>query len=336
MVIVLKRIKLLKVISFFIFFCLSFFIIIYGFKVILDLNNKVHATDQNSNINLVKNKVKQKGLTMTPISTADNQKTSANTSSIHDDFQSDNQPKASESEDQELSKCTIDAELVPKIINNTYVNNGKKIACLTFDDGPSTTVTPKVLEVLKKYNVKATFFLIGSNIDKSQTSMDLVWQTAYDGNSIGNHTYSHITDYNLPDSLYYKNAINIDRYFSELDHTNNLLKKIIGQYYSTRIIRMPGGHMTRVHQNSANLDKFDEKLQQNALVSIDWNCSDLDTTPGLHTADQLVQNTISYVGNKQNVVLLMHDTYGKEETAKALPRIIEYLKSRGYEFKRIK
>lgn len=239
-------------------------------------------------------------------------------------------------QEEDLSNVTIDAAEVQKIINKTYVDDGKKIACLTFDDGPSTTVTPVILDVLNRYNVKATFFLIGKNIEKNETSMDLVEQMALSGHSIGNHTYTHECRPDVPTSLYYKNLINIDRYFTELDMTNNLLKKILGQDFSSRIIRMPGGHMTRVHTGTPNLKQFDEKLQQSGLFYIDWNAYDIDAEGGPKTADQLVKNTIATVGNKEKVILLMHDTYGKEETAKALPRIIEYLKTRGYEFKRIK
>lgn len=300
------------------------------------LFNKNHEGNNKKAEPIVSANSKQKNLSSTSIKAADNQNTVENTTVQDEDVQANNQSSTDNVENHDLDSVTLDAHIVPQIINNTYPDDGKKVICLTFDDGPSTTVTPQILDVLNKYNVKATFFLIGSNIEKNDTSKSIVAQTANDGHSLGNHTYSHTTDYNIPTSLYYKNAINIDLYFSELEHTYNIMKQIIGQDFKSRIIRMPGGHMTRVHQNSANLDKFDQKLQEDGLVSIDWNCSDLDTVPTTKTADQIVQNTISYIGNKEKVILLMHDTYGKEETAKALPRIIEYYKARGYEFERIK
>lgn len=246
------------------------------------------------------------------------------------------QPDSSKASQTTMDTDSFDAELVPKVINKTYVNDGKKVACLTFDDGPSTTVTPNILDVLNKYNVKATFFLIGNNIDKNETSMNLVKQLLHNGHSIGNHTYTHEASFDNPSSLYYRNTINIDRYFTELDQTNNSLKRILGKNFYSRIIRMPGGHMTRVHSGTPNLNAFDEKLRQNGIINIDWNAYDIDAEGPPKLANQLVKNAIASIGNKEKVILLMHDTYGKEETAKALPFIIEYLKAHGYEFKKIK
>lgn len=297
-------------------------IISYGFSAIFVHSKNVQAVKEKKNVPLIYANKDKGNLTSTVTNTNTNQTTQSS--------------KTDTTENQALDNVTFDAAQVPKIINKTYLNDGKKIACLTFDDGPSTTVTPQILDVLDKYNVKATFFLIGSNIEKGDTSLDLVWQIAHNGHSIGNHTYSHECRKDVPTSLYYKNVINIDRYFMELDQTNTVLKIILGQDFSTRIIRMPGGHMTRVHAGTPNLKQFDERLQQNGLISIDWNAYDIDAEGSPKTANQLVQNAIASVGNKEKVILLMHDTYGKEETAKALPRIIEYLQRRGYEFKRIK
>lgn len=320
---------------------LSFLLIIIifcGFRAIFFHNRNSQPDKTKKNIamtNVSKNRKKSAASAQNTANTS--QTTPSNSVNTTTDTQTINENGSADVQDHEaLDNVTLDAAKVQKIINKTYVNDGRKIACLTFDDGPSTTVTPSILNVLNTYNIKATFFLIGSNIEKNGPSMDLVQEIANNGHSIGNHTYTHECRKDIPSSLYYRNSINIDRYFEELDLTNNILKKILGQAFSTRIIRMPGGHMTRVHAGTPNLHQFDQKLQQSGYIYIDWNAYDIDAEGSPKTADQLVQNTIATVGNKEKVILLMHDTYGKEETAKALPRIIEYLKEKGYEFNRIK
>lgn len=213
-------------------------------------------------------------------------------------------------------------------VEDAFKEDGKKTAYLTFDDGPSTTVTPKILNTLKIYNAHATFFLLGQVIEQNPNSKNLVKRIFEEGNSIGNHTYSH----NLK-LLYPNNVLNISQFMSEVDKTSNILKGILGQAFSTRVIRMPGGYMSRVYYKDPNLQSFKNVLAQRNMVSIDWNAYDFDAEGKRKNADELLEHVKSTVANKNKVVILMHDTYGKEETAKALPMIIEYLKSTGYEFK---
>ena len=81
------------------------------------------------------------------------------------------------------------------------------------------------------------------------------------------------------------------------------------------------------------MDALDNYMVKNNMVSIDWNALNKDAEGPRKNADQLVQQAINSSEGKNMVVLLMHDTYGKEETAKALPQIIKYFKDNGYEFK---
>lgn len=122
----------------------------------------------------------------------------------------------------------------------------------------------------------------------------------------------------------------------EVRETNNAISNIIGQEFKTRITRMPGGYMSRVYYNDPNLSAFNAVLSQNNMYSIDWNAYDGDSEGGRKNAEQLLQEVKNTVGNKEKVVLLIHDTYGEEETAKALPEIIKFLKDCGYEFRTIK
>ena len=122
----------------------------------------------------------------------------------------------------------------------------------------------------------------------------------------------------------------------EVDKTNNVLRSVLGQGFNTRIIRMPGGYMSRQYYKDPNLPAFDAKLKERNMCSIDWNAYDSDAEGGKKSAAKLLNEVKKSVANQEKVVILMHDTYGKEETAKALPQIIEYLKSEGYEFKTLK
>lgn len=216
-------------------------------------------------------------------------------------------------------------------VEQALIEDGKKTAYLTFDDGPSVTVTPKILDTLKQYKINGTFFVIGSNIEQGEESKEVLKRTFQEGNSIGNHSYSH----NLK-KLYPHNRVNVNYFMEEVDKTNEVLKSVLGQDFNTRVIRMPGGYMSRQYYNDPNLPAFDSRLKEKNMCHIDWNAYDFDSEGKWKNSDQLLNEVKSSVGDKQKVVILMHDTYGKEETAKALPKIIEYLKSEGYEFKTLK
>ena len=209
--------------------------------------------------------------------------------------------------------------------------DGKKVAYLTFDDGPSETVTPQILDILKSENVNATFFLIGKYVDKDDASKNLVKREIAEGNAVGIHSYSH--DYNY---LFPNEKINLENCMSDFDKTDKALKNVLGQDFSTRAIRFPGGQMTWSKKDSQGAEAVDKALHEKDWHQIDWNALSGDAEGGHKDAAQLTQEAIKTIGNREKALILMHDTYGKEETAKALPRIIEYLKQQGYEFKIIK
>ncbi len=230
-----------------------------------------------------------------------------------------------------------DAAFVEKYLNQQMKGqmpdgaDGKKVVYLTFDDGPSETVTPQILDVLKAENVHATFFLIGKYIDKDQASKDLVKREFDEGNAIGNHTYSH--DYNY---LYPNGKINLDHCMSDFEKTNQSLKSILGQDFSTRAVRFPGGQMSWDKQDPSGTKAMDDALHDKDMHQIDWNALSGDAEGAPKNSEQLKQELIKTVAGRQKAIILMHDTYGKEQTAKALPGIIDYLKAQGYEFKVIK
>lgn len=209
--------------------------------------------------------------------------------------------------------------------------DGKKVVYLTFDDGPSETVTPQILDTLKNENVHATFFLIGKYIDKDDTSKNLVKRELAEGNAIGNHTYSH--DYNY---LYPNGKINLQNCMSDFEKTEQSLKNVLGQDFSTRAIRFPGGQMTWSKKDPTGADAMDKSLHGKDWHQIDWNALSADAEGSPKNAEQLKDEVIKTVAGREKAIILMHDTYGKEETAKALPEVIKYLKGQGYEFKIMK
>ncbi|MBW9145775.1 polysaccharide deacetylase [Clostridium sp. CM027] len=224
-----------------------------------------------------------------------------------------------------------DIQKVSDISSGRGVKDGKKIAFLTFDDGPSTTVTPQVLDVLKDNKIKATFFTVGNLIESNNSSKELIKRISKEGHSIGNHSYSHSMK-----TLYPHNRLDVSIYMAELEKTNNILKDILGQDFNARAMRMPGGYMSRVYYDDPNLTELNAKLKEKDMYSIDWNAYIFDAEGKNKTAPELVEAFKKDVGTQEKIVVLMHDTYGKEETAKALPEIIDYLKINGYEFKIIK
>ena len=226
---------------------------------------------------------------------------------------------------EEGQKYTYDAKKVAqKLESYDYSNDGKKIVFLTFDDGTSKTNTPEVLRILRENNVKATFFLTGSNIDNGgQTARDLIKQEFEEGHAIANHSYSHDIK-----TLYPGRSLDLEAFKADFEKNDKLLKEVLGENFSTRVIRCPGGYMS--WKDMQPLDKY---LEENNMVSIDWNALNADAEGRKKNADELAQYAIKTSEGKEMVVLLMHDTYGKEETVKALPQLIKYFKDNGYEFK---
>lgn len=204
--------------------------------------------------------------------------------------------------------------------------DGVKVVYLTFDDGPSETVTPQILDILKSENVHATFFVLGKAVDANDKNKELIKRMVSEGNAIGIHSYSHNYNY-----LYPNKVVNVDNFAEEVDKTNKSLREVLGDDFSTKAIRLPGGHMTW-----KGTKELDEYFEREGYSYIDWNALSKDAEGAKKNADQLVQEVINTTGTKQKVVLLMHDTYGKEETAKSLSDIIHYFKDNGYEFRVIK
>jgi len=194
------------------------------------------------------------------------------------------------------------------------LDKGYKVAYLTFDDGPSRNVTPKILDILSSYNIKATFFVVGKQAEKNP---DILKRIHDEGHAIGNHTYSHSYGY------IYKN---VNNFYHELQVTEEVFKNILGEDFETNIMRFPGGSF------GAKKAPFRKFVEENGYTYIDWNSLNGDAEGQHIPADKLVKRFKSTFANQQTLVILMHDADAKETTVKALPVIIDFLIDRGYQF----
>ena len=185
----------------------------------------------------------------------------------------------------------------------------KKIAYLTFDDGPYQ-LTYQVLDILKENNVKATFFVLGKDAG------DRYQRMVSEGHTIGNHTYYH----NIGTGLYYST----NSFMNQVNQLENHIKNITG--YKTTLVRFPGGSDTAAAKGRK--DGIVEELHNNGYKYVDWTC---ETGDG---SDKRLQEKSEWDWYKDTckdqkiMVLLMHDYH--EGTVKILPDIIKDLKEQGY------
>lgn len=188
-----------------------------------------------------------------------------------------------------------------------------KVAYLTFDDGLNSKITPMILDILKQYKVKATFFILGNTIEKN---VSLLKRMFLEGHSIGNHTYTHKKE------IIYQNSVGLQ---SEINKTNAAIFNTIG--ITTKLFRPPyGGPYVRK-------DEFQEILKP--YKTILWNVDSEDSKALNVSSDIILNNIMKQVKNKKNVVIIMHDSGTHMETVKALPNIIKFLKENGFEIEPI-
>lgn len=229
----------------------------------------------------------------------------------------------------EADKYAVDAKDVQAMANDTYKGEGKYVF-LTFDDGPSNS-TEKILNTLKDKDVHGTFFVLGSSIEKDSKRQEYLKEELKSGNAIANHSYSH--DFK---KLYPGNKLNIDYFMDEFNKTNDIMQSILGGEFDCRVLRMPGGYGTRKYYKDPSLKEFDDTLQENGIINVDWNALDGDAEGKPYSTEEMLNYVKKTSKGKNHVVILMHDAAGKEKTVEILPQIIDYYKNEGYEFKVVK
>ncbi|KAF3889021.1 MULTISPECIES: polysaccharide deacetylase family protein [Nostocales] len=181
---------------------------------------------------------------------------------------------------------------------------GEKAIALTFDDGPWSGGTVQILDILKKNNIKATFFVVGQMLKEHP---ELARRIVAEGHIIGNHTWHHWYHQFSPQAAAY-----------EIETTSDLIYKTTG--VKTTLFRPPGGMMHNGLVNYAKNQKY---------TVVMWSADSVDySRPAV---PRLVRNVMK--DSKSGGIVLMHDGGGnRTKTIQALPQIINNFKERGYRF----
>lgn len=182
---------------------------------------------------------------------------------------------------------------------------------LTFDDGPTDSVTPLVLDTLLEKGVRATFFVIGRQIRGRE---DILRRIDGEGHALGIHSYTH---------RYKEIYRSEEALLQDIAHCRAAIRRVL-PYFSAKIYRFPGG--------SFLCPRYRETVQRAGYIYYDWNAASGDGE-GRFSASELYERSLATARGKARVVLLMHDGVGCGETAKALPAVIDAFLQSGYAFK---
>lgn len=203
-------------------------------------------------------------------------------------------------------------------IKNIYTSEEKQVY-LTFDDGPSKSITPQILDILKRENVPATFFVLGYRVDLAP---DVVKRAYEEGHYIANHGYSHKY------SQIYSSA---EDTWNEYIQCEQAIKDALqNQDYNSYLFRFPGGSSGGKYEDIKEGARkiFDD----NKIAYTNWNCLTGDAA-GAVTKEEQLQSMLDSKEDNQSIILLMHDASDKQVTVETLPEIIQYFKNEGYVFK---
>ncbi len=197
-----------------------------------------------------------------------------------------------------------------------YVDDGKKVVYLSFDDGPSEN-TKKIMDIMDRYGVKGSFFVTGNG----QPYNHYIKEAFDHGHTIGLHTFTHR----------YQEVYSSDQaYFADLKRIDDMVYGLIGQH--SYMVRLPGGSSNTVSRRYSPgiMTRITKEMQRRGYQYIDWNCDFGDASANRVPAAAIIKQATSCHANK--IVMLAHDTAVKTTTVDALPKVIEYYKAQGYAF----
>ncbi len=208
--------------------------------------------------------------------------------------------------------------LFPNFIWN--INTANKELYLTFDDGPTPEITDWVLQTLKSYEAKATFFCIGKNIKENP---EVFWEILKNEHSVGNHTYWHSKGWKTKSNAY----------ITEIDFTNELIETYINKYEkkilkskseisNPKIFRPPYGKFKT--KQAKQLQKQGYKIVMWDVLSYDWDKS--------VSEEASFNNVIS--ASKEGSIIVFHDSVKASRNLRyVLPKVLDYYSERGFQFK---
>ncbi len=183
-----------------------------------------------------------------------------------------------------------------------------KLIAFTFDDGPNAKTTPQILDILKQYDAKATFFVVGNRIDANQ---NILKRQIEEGHEVANHTYNH---------LFFDKAYPLEKINKEIESTKNKLLEVTQQF--TPWFRPPGGIINDDVIKVAQSQGYTVVLWSWHQDTRDW------ASPGVgYIVNKVLNNA------RNGDIVLMHDSiYGKNQTAESLKQILPVLKEKGFTF----
>ena len=223
--------------------------------------------------------------------------------------------------DSLLPPATEENDLLD-IIMDIDARGAEKTCYLTFDDGPSPNVTPSILDTLRRYNVKATFFMLGTSINSYP---DLARRVYEEGHLLANHSNGHNYE-----TLYATE----ESFMTEVQQTEDIISNITNGDHNFKLFRFPGGSYN-AGDHAAEKQIYKRTLAVNGFYHIDWNALNGDAEGRTKTAPELLSYLQRNLDTDSSAVVLMHDAAAKTATAEGLAAIIEYLLSEGYTFKRL-
>ena len=194
---------------------------------------------------------------------------------------------------------------------NPVKSSGKKVY-LTFDDGPSSN-TDQILDILKDYDVKATFFVVGKTDERSVKAYQRIVE---EGHTLAMHSYSHKYD-----EIYESK----EAFARDLNSLQEYLYETTGVW--PRIYRFPGGSSNTV--SKVDMQELIEYLTDIGITYFDWNVASGDAVSRTLPAETIVNNCLSGIEKQKESVILMHDASNKGTTIEALPQIIEVIQEQG-------
>lgn len=194
------------------------------------------------------------------------------------------------------------------------------VCYLTFDDGPSDN-TLKILDILDRYNVKATFFVVGT------AKTQYLPQIAARGHAIGLHTTTHKYD------VLYKD---INSYLKDIKGISDIVYEKTG--VRSNIIRFPGGSSNVISSNYSKgiMTDLTTRMPSLGYAYFDWNVTSGDANAARVPAATIVNTVLTRAKGLKSICVLMHDTSAKTTTVEALPQIIEGLQALGFRFEALK
>lgn len=200
----------------------------------------------------------------------------------------------------------------------------EKYCYLTFDDGPTENITPQILDTLRRYNIKATFFQIGSLI---KANPDMARRVYEEGHLIANHSDGH---------NYAKLYVSTETFMNEINDCYEQIKAVTGEAEPFKLVRFPGGSFkSSADSYSPVKQECKTAMAEYGFYQCDWNALNGDAEGRTKNASELLDYMIANLDGESNVVVLMHDAAAKQATADALASIIEYFIDEGYTFHRL-